>query len=141
MDGASGLELERGGAGGARPAAGARVKARSRTTGGDEGPELVCSRCGHVITRAGARVEIDGLHEYTQVNPHGAVWRFRCFARAPGCQPAGPPSSEFTWFAGHTWQIALCGRCQLHLGWAFRGPERRFHGLIADRLVERNPGA
>ena len=88
------------------------------------------------MTDLSARLEIDGLHEHTQVNPHGFVWTFRCFRAAPGCVRRGPPSTEFTWFAGHSWQIEHCRRCDVHLGWLFRSEDRTFHGLIADRIVE-----
>ena len=73
-----------------------------------------------------------------QVNPHGYVWTFGCYGEAPGCAAVGAPSTEFTWFPGHTWQIAQCLRCGTHLGWLFRGPDRRFHGLIVERLAEED---
>jgi hypothetical protein len=103
------------------------------------GAFLVCARCRRVITSTADRIEIDGLREHSQVNPHGFVWTFHCYARAPGCAPAGPPSTDFTWFPGHSWQIEQCGGCGWHLGWLFRSADRRFHGLIAGRLVEAEP--
>jgi hypothetical protein len=110
--------------------------ARPDTAHGGGGANLVCARCRHVITTSGEEMEIDGLREHSQVNPHGVVWTFRCYGRAPGCVPVGAPSTEFTWFPGHSWQIVQCGGCAWHLGWLFRSPDRRFHGLIAGRLVE-----
>jgi len=112
---------------------------RSKTSSGGEGAFLVCARCRRVITRGADQIEIDGLFEHSQVNPHGFVWTFHCFARAPGCAPVGPPSTDFTWFPGHSWQIEQCGGCGWHLGWLFRSADRRFHGLIAGRLVEAEP--
>lgn len=106
-------------------------------TGG--GRRLVCARCRRVITSTADAIEIDGLREHSQVNPHGFVWTFHCYARAPGCVPVGPPSTRFTWFPGHSWQIEQCGGCAWHLGWLFRSPDRAFHGLIAGRLVEAEP--
>ncbi len=105
-----------------------------------EGGGLVCVRCGHTITHADAAMNVDGLHEYTQVNPGGYVWNFRCFSAAPGCRAHGAPSSEFTWFTGHRWQIENCAGCELHLGWRFESPDRTFHGLITERLVEASAG-
>lgn len=112
---------------------------RAEAASGGAGPVLVCARCRAVITRASDQIEIDGLREHSQVNPHGFVWTFHCFARAPGCVPVGPPSTEFSWFPGHSWQIEQCGGCAWHLGWLFSSPDRRFHGLIAGRLVEAEP--
>lgn len=103
-------------------------------TDGDDRP-LVCARCRLPITSEAERIDIDGLHEHTQINPHGVVWSFACFARAPGCAAVGRPSREFTWFAGHAWQIASCGGCAWHLGWRFISEARAFHGLIVGRVV------
>lgn len=118
----------------------ARVTAAARTgaegSRGAGGARLLCARCRHRITTRGEEIEIDGLREHSQVNPHGFVWTFHCFARAPGCAAVGAPSSEFTWFPGHTWQIVQCAGCAWHLGWLFACPDRRFYGLIAGRLVE-----
>lgn len=49
----------------------------------------------------------------------------------------GPPSMEFTWFAGHSWRILICGACRTHIGWFFAAVqgEGRFFGLIMDRLT------
>lgn len=115
---------------------GAAEKARERAEeGGEGGRRLVCVRCGYSITTEDARIEKNGLHEHSQVNPHGFVWRFGCFAAAPGCAPSSGPSTEFSWFPGYAWQIESCRGCYLHLGWRFLG-EDTFHGLILDRLVE-----
>lgn len=121
----------------ARPAPAADRRSETSSEGG--GPKLVCARCRRVITSTADRIEIDGLREHSQVNPHGFVWTFHCYARAPGCAPAGPPSTDFTWFPGHSWQIEQCGGCGWHLGWLFRSADRHFHGLIAGRLVEAQP--
>jgi hypothetical protein len=120
----------------AGPRSQAKVAARERTdetTGG--GRQLLCARCRRVITSEEDRIAVDGLHEHTQINPHGFIWSFACFARAPGCIRVGRPSREFAWFAGHSWQIEECGGCRMHLGWLFAAPERSFHGLIVGRLV------
>ncbi len=122
-----------------RPAHAADARPERDTALGAGGARLVCSRCRHRITTSAEQIEIDGLREHSQVNPHGYVWTFHCFARAPGCAPVGQPSTEFTWFPGHSWQIVQCAGCAWHMGWLFRSPERRFHGLIAGRLVEAEP--
>jgi len=97
---------------------------------------LVCVECLHAITTAGARVERGGHHAHTFSNPHGFVFRIGCFANAPGCNAAGHPSTEHTWFAGFAWQVAACRGCGAHMGWLFTAPGARFHGLILDRLAE-----
>ena len=94
-----------------------------------------CARCAQPICSPEDRIEIDGLHEHSQINPHGYIWNFGCFAQAPGCLAQGPTTSEFSWFLGHTWQLQACRGCGLHLGWHFTGTQRSFYGLILERLV------
>jgi hypothetical protein len=122
-----------------RSAVAARPRRQSESADGG-GRVLVCVRCRRPITTAGERIAVDGLHEHTQINPHGFIWTFACFANARGCVAVGIPSREFAWFPGHSWQIEDCGGCRLHLGWLFSSPERRFHGLIVDRVVEEEEG-
>lgn len=112
--------------------------AKARETSDEEAeksPRLVCAACRREITSASARTRVDGRHEHAFVNPHGFAYHIGCFSTAPGCLVAGEPSREFTWFRGHTWQMAICGGCHVHLGWSFSGAAR-FFGLILDRLVE-----
>src|SRR5687767_11292091 len=103
-------ELERRAEKGGRGAGRTRPAPARRSQPDDEatGQALLCAGCRHRITTAGDRIAIDGLHEHSQVNPHGFVWTFHCYARAPGCTPVGGPTTEFTWFPGHSWQIAQC---------------------------------
>jgi len=102
---------------------------------------ILCAACGHEITSADARLTKAGRHQHTCVNPSGYVYRILCFRRAPGCVGTGSWSSFYSWFQGYAWQIACCGSCSMHLGWAFdpdAAPEdaEPFWGLIADRIAE-----
>lgn len=98
---------------------------------------LVCSYCGHRITSEDERMEVDGAHESVRVNLAGMLFRIGCFRRAPGVRGVGEASASWSWFAGYTWQVAVCARCGEHLGWIYRGADR-FHGLLLDSL---RPGA
>lgn len=105
---------------------------------------IVCAACGHAITTADTSVTKAGRHQHTCINPAGYVYRIRCFRRAPGCVTTGSWSTYYSWFQGYAWQIACCGSCSMHLGWAFEpdgSPEdgAPFWGLIADRVTESNP--
>jgi len=114
-----------------------RVKKSTRAmVDNKEKRALVCKACGHVITTDEERISINGQHVYTRVNPGGIEYTFACFREAPGCRQAGVSSYEHTWFAGHSWQIAVCGGCGEHLGWRFRNGNV-FYGLIEDRLTEK----
>ena len=100
------------------------------------GGVLVCAGCLHAITTATARIEMAGSHSHTFSNPHGFVFHIACFGTAPGCEAGSDPSTEFSWFPGYSWQIAVCRGCGEHLGWLFAGGDTHFHGLIVDRLAE-----
>jgi hypothetical protein len=102
---------------------------------------LACSACGQAITTAAARIHVGGSHEHRFTNPHGFQFHIGCFSEAPGCAVAGEPSTFFTWFPGHSWQVEGCSRCDAHLGWLFRSAGHGFHGLVLGRLVEREAGA
>ena len=113
---------------------GARESPAEGTTG-TGGERLVCARCGHTVTDSAARTEIDGRHQHTGVNPGGHVHHFSCYSRAPGCAPAGPPSAEWSWFPGRSWQVQICRGCQIHLGWLFTGEGAPFYGLLTAAVV------
>jgi hypothetical protein len=97
---------------------------------------LACAVCRQRITTKAERIEVEGRHEHTLANPFGYVYHVGCFASASGLTHVGPPSTEFAWFAGYSWQIEQCGVCREHLGWTFRSAGDAFHGLVLDRLVE-----
>jgi hypothetical protein len=93
-----------------------------------------CSSCGHRVAADDERLAVAGQHRHTCVNPAGVVYRIACFRKAAGCKGQGSFVAEHSWFAGYGWQVALCGNCLVHIGWAFRGDAEGFHGLIEDRL-------
>lgn len=96
---------------------------------------LLCRTCSTPITTDRQRIDKQGKHLHTFFNPAGIVYEIGCFRSAPGCMTYGPPSSEFAWFSGYSWQIVCCRSCQEHLGWVFRGDDE-FFGLIVRKLKE-----
>ena len=102
----------------------------------DSGRVLVCAGCLHAITTASARIEMSDSHAHTFSNPHGFVFHIACFAAAPGCEARSDSSTEYSWFPGYAWRVAVCRGCGEHLGWLFAGGDVSFHGLIVDRLAE-----
>lgn len=112
---------------------------RDEAASKDEGSRpIVCAACGHAITDKDAACMQAGRHRHTCVNPAGIVYRIRCFRRAPGVSGVGEWTDYYSWFAGYAWQVAQCAGCGAHLGWGFRGEGSPFHGLIAERIVERD---
>ncbi|NDV21940.1 hypothetical protein FMS18_04340 [Desulfovibrio sp. JC022] len=99
-----------------------------------EKKSITCRECGFEITNNSFSTKINNSHEHAFFNPHGYVFQLRCFSAATGCITAGNSSSEFTWFAGCTWKIAMCSRCMTHLGWRFQSDSNSFYGLIKDKI-------
>lgn len=97
---------------------------------------LCCVSCGKRITHDDQRLPIRGRHEHRFRNPHGLSFNIGCFASAPGCGQIGTATSDWTWFPGYAWEIALCLGCGAHLGWRYTSRDGDlFYGLILDRLV------
>jgi hypothetical protein len=100
---------------------------------------LTCAQCGNNVARTSDRIEVNGKHEHTFINPMGVIYRIGCFGAAPGTIEVGQPSDEFAWFRGHLWRIAVCSRCTNHLGWSFTSDSAQFYGLVLENL--REPGS
>ncbi len=114
-----------------------KVRKPARGTGEERERRLCCAACGHEITRPKDQISKGGSHRHRFTNPLGLQYEIACYAAAAGCFLVGEPTEEHTWFPGHAWRVALCGSCQIHLGWGFisRNGEP-FFGLIVDRLTE-----
>jgi len=95
---------------------------------------VICRDCGYPITGADSVTSIDGSRTHTFFNPAGIVYEIICFNQAPGCVIQGAASTEFSWFSGFTWRVALCGNCRIHLGWLFESGDSSFFGLILKTL-------
>jgi hypothetical protein len=100
------------------------------------GERLCCKACGHAITHAAAKTNINGQHLHARVNPAGVLFAFGAFRAAPGAFTYGDRTSAYSWFPGYTWQLTVCGRCEGHLGWYFTGDGPEFFGLVLEKLVE-----
>ncbi len=97
---------------------------------------IFCRQCRHIVTFPSERRMVNGAHLHTFANPHGIIFEIGCYHNAVGCGYVGPASTEFTWFSGYSWRVALCNRCLAHLGWRFFGADgHTFHGLITSRLI------
>jgi hypothetical protein len=94
-----------------------------------------CAACGHGITGREQSIEVAGKFVHRFVNPAGLVFDIGCFREASGCVAVGEPVLEWTWFATYRWQVAVCGRCSVQLGWRYTGGGS-FFGLILERLAE-----
>lgn len=99
-----------------------------------EGRRLLCRLCRLPITSDAERTSVEGNHVHQRTNPFGLEFEIACFRGAPGAAAVGEATLEHTWFAGHTWEIAVCRGCSEHLGWRFQASASSFFGLIRNRL-------
>ena len=100
---------------------------------------FACRRCGTAVSDTDALFPKDGEGAVRVFsNPYGLLCEILTLRRAENLVAVGPPTWEFTWFAGYAWEIVLCQGCQTHLGWRFSGDgePREFWGLLRDGLVE-----
>lgn len=118
------------------------AKAPITQTDHSENPDeqwYLCRNCEQPITRPVHRIAVQGSHTHTFANPSGMVFELACFSNAGGFSFMGPPSLEFTWFAGHSWRITICAGCLTHIGWFFSASGGQgFFGLIPDKLQLRD---
>ena len=98
---------------------------------------IVCRQCQQRLTRPSHRIPVNGSARHSFANPSGIIFEIECYAEAQGCQVWGKPSREFAWFAGYSWEILICSRCSIHLGWLFTEHQSsRFFGLISAHLAQ-----
>lgn len=100
----------------------------------DPGAALLCFNCRHLVTHASRRIEVEGRHRHSRMNPHGLSFVFGCFSDAPGVKTLGDAYAEHSWFSGFRWRVLICAACQQHLGWRFEGTQV-FFGLLLARLI------
>ncbi len=94
----------------------------------------LCATCFNRITTDRFTIEIMGSSFHNFTNPAGIKFDIICFSDAGGCNVAGIPSMEFTWFPGHPWCYAYCSSCKTHLGWFYKSAKDTFFGLIKKKL-------
>ena len=101
-----------------------------------EEKRLFCIICKNIITTQDEQISVNGGHTHEFTNPNGLSYRIGCFRIVTGCKHTGPTTSEWSWFAGYSWQVANCGACGNHLGWLFQqNRSADFYGLIINQLT------
>ena len=96
--------------------------------------DWLCAWCQNRVANEKDRFPYNGKDEFTFSNPEGIRFAIITFSRTLGCQEAGTPTLEHTWFPGYAWSYCQCDRCGQHLGWYYAG-QHEFAGLIKARIV------
>ncbi len=97
---------------------------------------IYCAACSNTITKTEHKIEVNGSHDHSFVNPHNFRFHIGCFAQALGCDISGDPQAADSWFMGFVWRLASCAQCHNHLGWYFSRGSDFFYGLILNRIQE-----
>ena len=114
------------------------IHTRPLPTHGDSANDWLCAWCLNRVASEKDRSSWSGATEFLFKNPQGISFHILTFSQAIGCRQTGVPTSDHTWFPGHTWSYCLCDRCRTHLGWFYAGPSD-FVGLIRDRILRASP--
>ena len=103
---------------------------------------IVCAQCGQHLSTRDQLFAYDGQSMYgVFINPFGVVFELCTLVNAMNLTLIGEPTEGGTWFEGYSWQICVCSRCHVHLGWLYQshtsaGAPSRFYGLIRSKLRE-----
>ncbi|MFP4168462.1 MAG: cereblon family protein [Desulfonatronovibrionaceae bacterium] len=108
----------------------------AESAGGGGRYVYLCRDCYSLVTSQLQETKVNSRHVHIFPNPHGLVFEIGCFLDAV-CFTLGQPSTEFTWFPGYAWDIAMCISCRRHLGWMYTNKDRRFYGLVLQALLKR----
>ncbi len=100
-----------------------------------DGEDWICGACYTKICSDDERFIYKNRSEFRFTNKAGESFNVITFLKANEVLESGYPTMEFTWFPGHKWVIAVCGRCYQQLGWKYTGP-KIFFGLIRGRIVK-----
>jgi cereblon len=128
-----------------RSSAPAKGRAKRRLPADEESAgrskRILCRWCGEALSDVSAifATSASGTAQ-TFLNPYGFLHEVVTVRWARSLTLSGPPTTEFTWYPGYAWEVASCGRCRAHVGWAFRAvsneePER-FWALRRDGITE-----
>jgi len=100
---------------------------------------ILCAEYSQSLTDDSERIEVNGAHKHTFVNPAGIMFQIGCFANVSGVNVSGEATEQWSWFKGYIWKIMCCDRCGSHLGWVYLSEgEISFFGLILSRLSRLN---
>jgi hypothetical protein len=103
---------------------------------------IVCAQCGQHLSTRDQLFAYDGQSMYgVFINPFGVVFELCTLVNAMNLTPIGELTEEGTWFEDYSWQICVCNRCHIHLGWLYQShtstsAPSRFYGLIRSKLRE-----
>lgn len=118
----------------------ARGQGEGQGEGADRARPIRCRRCdGELCDERAIFSPLGGPVRQLFVNPTGRACEVLTVRDASPIVLYGISTLEATWFAGCSWQLALCGRCAGHVGWRYEGAvpstAGAFFGLLCEAIV------
>uniref|UniRef100_A0A0A9YEK0 Protein cereblon n=1 Tax=Lygus hesperus TaxID=30085 RepID=A0A0A9YEK0_LYGHE len=103
--------------------------------------QYCCHTCDNLIgyQKDFFAMSVEGAQS-TYVNPGGYVHDTITLSTATNLIIISNPSTEYSWFPGYAWEIAVCCHCQKHIGWKFTSKKlvpKTFWGLSRQSLHTR----
>ena len=105
---------------------------------------FVCCNCDSFIGRQSNMFPMSKEGpQGTYCNPAGIIHDTVTLYQAQGLSLSRhPPSTEYTWFPGYAWTIAMCVNCGTHMGWKFTAVQstlkpKSFWGLMRKSLKSK----
>jgi len=101
---------------------------------------LSCDKCSTIVADKNDLFSLSKRGPMdAYVNPQGHVHETVTFYKAQNISLHGRSSTEYSWFPGYAWTVAICKRCRNHLGWKFKASKkdlvpRKFWGLTRASL-------
>ena len=84
------------------------IQAHTHPSQGDPANDWLCVWCLNRVASEKDRFAYEGKSEFSFTNPEGIRFGIITFSRTMGCQQAGVPTLEQTWFPGHAWSYCAC---------------------------------
>ena len=96
---------------------------------------VYCSRCRQEISNTSFIFSLHGQPTHNAfANPAGHLRVVITFEFVRNYIEDSCLTSDFTWFAGYSWQIIVCQSCKSHLGWKYHTTSEEqpklFYGLL-----------
>jgi len=119
-----------------------RPGSATEATRGESGARaILCRTCRTRLSDPGAVFPMKtGGATGVFMNPHGFLHEVVTVRRAENIVHLGWPTTDFSWFPGYAWEIALCAACREHVGWRFTPAQEAepavFWGLRRPAIIE-----
>ncbi|EFN75562.1 protein cereblon [Harpegnathos saltator] len=100
----------------------------------------VCVQCETLIGRQSHMFPMNREGpQGTYVNPEGVIHETITFYHVQGVAlSSSSPSTNYSWFPGYAWTVAICKRCSQHVGWKFTATDSNLRPKVFWGVTRRS---